>query len=162
MKRVTLIFLVAALVAIGSFGASYLMGRNCCKVGKPGSEMEWLRQTFQLSDSQFGAIKVLQDSYQPTCGRLCQRIATADGNLDRLIQSNQSVTPEVDAALKESSAVREDCRKAMLGQIYRIAAEMSPASRDRYLKMMKQTIVLPTMGHPAAPVQGMQPAHCSE
>src|SRR4051794_30432347 len=106
MKRITLVLLIAGLVAIASFGASYFTGRTCCNVGKPGSEMEWLRQTFELNESQFVAVKALQESYQPTCDQLCHRIAVASGKLDQLIESNQSVTPEVEAALKESSAVR--------------------------------------------------------
>jgi len=162
MKRTGLILLAAAVVGIASFGTSYYAGRNCCEVGKPGSEMQWLRQTFQLSEPQFAAVKQLQDSYQPTCAQLCARIATANEKLDHLIQTNQSVTPELEAALKESSAVREDCRKAMLGHIYKVAAEMPPASRENYLKLMKSRIIMPPTGHPDMPLQASQPAHCSE
>jgi len=162
MKRTSLILLTAALVGFGSFGASYFAGRSCCNVGKPGSEMQWLRQTFQLNDSQFTAVKQLQESYKPTCDQLCARIATANTNLDHLIQTSQGVTPEIEAALKESSAVREDCRKAMLGHIYQVAAQMSPENRERYLKLMKNRIIMPPTGHPDSPMNGDQPDHCSE
>ena len=159
MKRTPFIFLVACLVALASFGASYFAGRSCCGgAGKASNEMDWLRTSFQLNQSQFGAVKALQESYQPTCDQLCQRIVTANEKLDRLIVANQSLTPEVEQALKESGAVREDCCKAMLGHIYQVAAQMSPESRERYLQMMKARITEPTMGHSGT----SQPAHCIE
>lgn len=160
MKPITAVLIAAVVVAIASFGGSYFAGRSCCKVGLPGSEMEWLRQTFQLNEPQFAAVKQLHESYQPTCEKLCKRIAVANEKLDHLIQSSQSVTPEVEAALRESAEVREDCRKAMLGHIYQVAAEMSTPNRERYLKMMTPRIIMPPTGHPSTPVQSAEEPPC--
>jgi hypothetical protein len=158
MTRVKLVLLAAALVGAASFGTSYWAGRNCCETSKPGGELEWLRTSFQLTPAQFDKIKSLQEGYHPTCDRLCQRISVANAKLDQLIQSSQGVTPEIEAALKESSQVREDCRKAMLGHIYQVAAEMRPENRQRYLKLMKTRIITPPMGHPESGL-GTMPAH---
>jgi len=115
-------------------------------MSKPEGEMDWLRSEFNLTDDQFAKIKALQQAYQPKCNQLCIRILEANANLDQLISSNTAVTPEVEAALKQCAAVQEDCHRAMLGHIYAITAQMNPASRDRYLQMMRKWIIQPRLG----------------
>src|SRR5438876_754399 len=85
------------------------------RIGEPQGEMEWLRREFQLTDAQFARIKQLHDDYRPRCDLMCERIAEANTKLNQLIESNNAVTPEVEAALKESAAQQEYCRRQMLG-----------------------------------------------
>lgn len=115
-------------------------------MSKPAGEMDWLRSEFNLTDGQFAKIKALHEAYQPKCAQMCQRIMEANANLDQLISTNKTVTPQVAAALKQCAAVQEDCHQAMMGHIYAVSAEMSPASAERYLQMMKKWIVEPKLG----------------
>ncbi len=104
---------------------------------QPQGEMEWLRREFNLTDVQFDKIKALHEGYRPKCDLMCKRIAEANAKLDSLIQNNQALTPEIEAAVANCSEVQQECREAMLAHIYSVSGEMSPASARRYLDMMK-------------------------
>nr|AEH26508.1 hypothetical protein [uncultured Acidobacteria bacterium A11] len=109
----------------------------------PEGEMEWLRREFKLTDAQFQKIKVMHEEYRPRCDVMCQKISEANERLDKLMKANKAYSPELEAALKECSAVQLSCRQAMLGHIYAVAAEMSPDSRARYLEMMEERFLQP-------------------
>lgn len=113
---------------------------------RPAGEMDWLRGEFNLTGGQFAKIKALHEAYQPKCASMCRRIMEADANLDRCVSANTTMTHEVEAALKQCAVVQEDCRRAMLGHIYAVSAEMSPAGRERYLHRMKKWIIQPSLG----------------
>lgn len=110
-------------------------------INKPAGEMDWLHAEFNLTDEQFSKIKVLQEAYEPKCDQMCMRIREANANLDQLITANTTMTPQVEAALRECASVQADCRREMLRHIYTVSAEMNPDSRERYLRMMKRYII---------------------
>jgi Spy/CpxP family protein refolding chaperone len=140
------------LAALGSLALAFCIYYHVATrpmvvmLSKPAGEMDWLRMEFNLTDEQFAKIKALQEAYQPKCGQMCQRIMEADAHLDQLINTNTTMTPRVEAALKQCAIVQADCRRAMLGHIYAVAAEMSPVNRDRYLQMMEKSITEPRLG----------------
>ncbi len=115
-----------------------------------GGEMQWLRHEYHLSDAQFARVEQVHREYTPKCDLMCGNIMKANARLDQLISANKSVTPEVSAAMKECLAVQNECREAMLGHVYAVGSEMSPADGARYLEMMKARIVEPALGHSAA------------
>jgi hypothetical protein len=110
-----------------------------------GGEMAWLRHEFQLNDEQFLKIQALHQNYNPTCMKLCARVAKANERFQKVAGSSQTMTPEIATALKECMEVQEDCRRAMLGHIYAISAEMSPECGSRYIQMMLPHIMQPPL-----------------
>lgn len=145
MKKGLFILLLAAASAFAGYwiyyGCATRAERTMLK--EAGGEMQWLRREYHLTDAQFARIEEMHRAYAPKCGLMCQKIAKADVKLDQLISASKTVTPEVAAALKESAAVQEECREAMLGHIYAVSAAMPPEEGARYLQMMKGHIIQP-------------------
>ena len=147
MKRGLLVILLAGAGALGGYAIYF----RCATAGaqamlaQPGGEMEWLRREFHLTDAQFARIRDLHRGYAPKCGLMCAKIADANARLDTLIDASGAITPEIAAALQESAAVQEECRQALLGHVYAVAAEMPPADGARYRRMMKARLIQPGM-----------------
>ena len=112
-----------------------------------GSEMEWLRREYHLSEAQFSRIRELHREYAPKCDLMCEKIAKANDRLDQLIKTSKTFAPEVDSAMKECVTVQAECRRALLQHVYDVSAEMSPADGARYLQMMTARIVKPGLSH---------------
>lgn len=138
---------LALLVAVLGSAFAYCLYFYCATqpvqamMSKPEGEMEWLRREFALTDAQFTKIKALHESYRPKCALMCQRITAANVQVDSLIEKNQTVTPEIENALKRASAVQEECGQAMLVHIYAVSAQMNPESGRHYLEMMRPRLV---------------------
>jgi hypothetical protein len=131
-----------ALVAVGStlyYRAAVAPAERMLQ--ESGGELEWLRREFALTDAQFAAVSKAHHEYAPVCEQMCARIAEANARAERLIRANRTVTPEVSAALEEIATVREECRAAMLGHIYAVAAHMTPEQGGRYVEMMKGRVL---------------------
>lgn len=116
-------------------------------------ELAWLRHEFDLNDEEFAKVSALHLAYLPTCESLCKRIATARSNVRGLVLAGSSVSPELEAALREEAALRADCQAAMLGHLYETAAVLPPAKARAYLDAMLPEILEMTMD-PAAPHAG--------
>ena len=144
--------LILAIAIVVSIAGSITYFRTAtaptsAMLDQPAGELEWLRREYRLSDEQFTRVRAKHQEYAPTCERMCAQIAEANKRLDALIKSNKAVTPEVEAALHQSSQVQEECRRAMLGHVYAVCAEMSPDQSARYLAMMKARLVQPGHTH---------------
>jgi hypothetical protein len=111
----------------------------------PNGELQWLRREFHLNDIQFKKIAELQAGYAPICDEMCRRIMEANSKVDRLVSGNREVTSELEAAIREAGLVQADCRKQMLGHIYRVSAQMDPSEGQRYLAMMKSRVIEPAL-----------------
>jgi Spy/CpxP family protein refolding chaperone len=145
MKNKPLILAILLLLAVGGYCSYYRFATagTDSMLCKADGEMEWLRQEFKLTDPQFDRIRELHESYHPKCERMCGKIASSRARLDHLIDANHSVTAEVESAFKEYATLEEECRQEMLGHIYEVGAAMSPENGTRYLRMMKDHILLP-------------------
>ncbi len=110
---------------------------------QPQGEMEWLRREFQLNDAQFESVRWRHQEYMPVCDAMCAKIMTANARLEELIQSQKALTPEIEAALQECVHVQGECRRAMLGHVYAVGAEMPPDQGARYIAMMKARVIQP-------------------
>ena len=152
MKRFALVLLAAALVAVAGHFAVYRMARNPaaqCPMDHPDFGMIWLQQEYHLNATQYARIAQMHDDYRPTCEAMCRRVAEANGKLNGLIGASPTVTPEIEAALKEWSLLQNECRVAMLRHVYAVSAEMNPEDGKRYLRMATARIAAPGMDHAA-------------
>ena len=155
MKKNLLIFAAVLLFSVTGYVGYYhyaTAGTASMLCGAEG-EMEWLKQEFKLTDYQFQKIMSLHAAYRPKCDRMCAKIAEARTKLDALINTNKSVTSDVELAFKNYALVEEECQQAMLGHIYEVSALMPPESRNRYVEKMKRYI-LHTDSHPMMMHQG--------
>ncbi|MEI8343059.1 MAG: hypothetical protein WCH43_16165 [Verrucomicrobiota bacterium] len=152
MKKNLILLAALLLLALGGSIAYYHfatagMASMLCKTD---GEMDWLRQEFKLTDAQFEKISALHAAYRPKCDRMCEKVAAARARLDHLIDTNRSVTPEVESAFKEFASVEEECRQAMLGHIYEVSELMPPENSARYVHLMKEHLLLEASpAHPA-------------
>lgn len=149
MKRVALVLLITLAVSVAGYFVFYEMATRPtrCMMAHQDCGMAWLRNEYHLTDAQFDKVMKMHDDYRPTCDRMCQRIAAANEKLNALIASSHTVTPEIDAALKEWATLQNECRMAMLAHVYAVSAEMNPEDGQRYVKMATAQIVTPGMAH---------------
>jgi hypothetical protein len=124
-----------------------------------GGELEWLRREFQLSDTQFAAVRQVHEEYAPKCEQMCARIAEANAKADRLIRANRTVTPEIETALKEAATLNEECHRAMLGHVYAVAGHMAPEQASRYVERMRERILEPGVTHQVTTSSGQHREH---
>ena len=149
MKRAALVLLITLSVSLAGYFLSYEMATRSAKtlLAHQDCGMTWLRQEYHLTDEQFDKVMKMHDDYRPTCERMCQRIAVANEKVDTLIASSHTVTPEIEAALKEWATLQNECRVAMLAHVYAVSAQMAPEDGQRYVKMATAQIVAPGMAH---------------
>jgi hypothetical protein len=149
VKNRLFIVVLAVAAAVGGYAIYYRAATApaASMLSNPEGEMEWLKREYHLSDAQFARIQRLHREYTPTCDLMCEKIVKANAKLDKLINANRTFAPEVDGALSEFVAVQSECRRALLGHVYAVSAEMSPEDGARYVEMMKARIVEPALGH---------------
>lgn len=143
MNRGVRILLAGAVLAVAAYWVSYELTTRPTKamLACHDSGMEWLRGEYHLTDAQFSRIQKLHEEYRPGCDARCRGIAEANTKLRALIDSNHSVTPEMAATLNEWTSLEGECRKALLGHVYAVSAEMNPEDGRRYLKMAVASIL---------------------
>jgi hypothetical protein len=149
VKNGIVILILAVGLAVCSFVIYYrtATAAAAAMLSKPQGEMEWLKMEFHLTETQFARIQELHREYAPKCDEMCEDIANENLKLDALIRANHMVTAEVNEALSECVAVQGNCRRALLGHVYAVSAEMSPTDGNRYVQMMKQRIIEPALGN---------------
>ena len=143
MKRGLAILAASILLAVAGFLISrFLSGAGPIGEAVPHEagthlpELEWLRQEFNLSATEYERVSALHLGYLPTCELLCGKIAAARGKVRELILADRSVTPELEAALREEAALRAECQTAMLRHLYETAAALPPEKAGAYLEAM--------------------------
>jgi hypothetical protein len=110
--------------------------------------MAWLRSDFQLTDSQFTAIKKLHDAYSLVCEEHCREIQEA-ARARAALKSTNAEPAALAAADRRVEELRIVCESAIATHVRQCAAEMSPEAGRRYL-----ALVLPKIkdfDHLAAP-----------
>lgn len=149
MKHLVLVLSLAALVSLaGYFAASHFARHPAqCTMHQPGCGMAWLKDEYHLTDSQYAKIVRMHDDYRPTCDAMCRRVAEANEKLSRLIAASPTITPDIEAALKEWALLQNECRVAMLRHVYAVSAEMSAEDGKRYVRMATARIAAPGMEH---------------
>ena len=150
MKKPILILLVMVAAAAAAYFSSYRIATHETRQMLSAADgSAWLRTEFALNDEQARAIAALQADYEPRCMKMCERIVIANKRLDKLMRESKTMTPELEAAVREVSQTQADCRAATLAQAFAISAHMAPEQAVRYRVMMKSHIFEPVAGHQA-------------
>ena len=131
MKRLVSFFVLVLAVAATAYGVTrYLNARQ------PEDSWVWLRREFHLTDAQVARIRALHAAYQPVCADHCSRIQAARDRIVGLEKEGLKGTPDYIAALDAWESVKEECNRATLKHLERVAAAMSPGDGRRYLALM--------------------------
>jgi hypothetical protein len=140
-----LIVAVAAVLGLAGYWTYYRCATMPTQsmLSRSDGQMEWLRNEYHLSDTQFDRVQKLHREYAPTCDLMCAKIAEANAKLDRLIKANRDFTPELEAALNDCVMTQAECRRALLRHVYAVGAEMAPEDGARYVQMMTARFVEP-------------------
>ena len=148
MKKPFLILLaiVAAATAV-HFLCYHTATGDARRMLKAEDNMVWLRTEFALNDEQARAITALEAEYEPRCAAMCARIEESNQRLGKLLAASKSMTPELDAALREASQIQADCRAATLAQAFAISAHMTPEQAVRYRAMVAARVMPRALGH---------------
>jgi hypothetical protein len=136
MKRPGLILLSGLVLALLAYGGSYLAGsaRSRALAQSAAPELAWLQTEFNIPDREFARIQSLHSAYVLACADRCRRIDETNERLRGLIASTNSVTAEMERAIREAAEVRADCHRAMLQHFYEISRTMPPDQGKRYLQ----------------------------
>jgi hypothetical protein len=118
-------------------------------------ELAWLKTEYHLSDAQFAEVTRLHDAYRPKCTELCRRIDEQNTKVQRLLDSTNTVTPEIKEALAESARLRSECESAMLQHFFEVSRAMPPEQGKRYLAWVQSETLLPGQMVPTTPTMKM-------
>lgn len=150
MKRVFLILGLAIFLGLAAYASTYFFATaTVCRMPASNDDLSWLTREFHLSSEQVAKIKILNDQYRPKCLALCASIASADETLKKLVLTNKTVTPEVQAALDQETSVRMQCHEHLLHYCYEVSQTMAPDQGKRYLQLMQSCLT--EDGKPADP-----------
>ncbi len=145
MKRGLIILIAAVMLGVGMFFGSQQMLKTCDCVNttqmpvENGSllpELQWLRASLHLTDSQFEKVKALHLAYQPKCAELCLRVRHSDQALQAAASHSRTLTEDVIKLMNARAGLTQECQQAMLQHVYETAACMEPGVADNYLKVV--------------------------
>ncbi len=144
MKRGLLILVSGLIAAAAAYGCIYLTctasARNLQRSDKP--ELAWLKEEFNLSDAEFKRVSELHAAYLPQCAEMCTQIYAQNQRLKELLAATNQVTPEIEAAIMESSKLRGECQRNMLKHFYEVSRTMPPEQGRRYLAWVQDKTFL--------------------
>ncbi len=138
MRRPLLILLGAVAIAFAVFGGGYLLADrlSVLHVARATDNLEWLRMEFHLSDAEMARIRQLHQGYLPICQGYCDRIATAKGELMRVLGPGTNVNAQVEQKLVQIGTLRAQCQAAMLRYFAQVSGAMPAEEGRRYLAEM--------------------------
>lgn len=148
MKKPFLILLAIVAVAVAvHFLCYHAATGDSRRMLKAEDNMVWLRVEFALNDEQARAITALEAEYEPRCAAMCARIEESNQRLGKLLAVSKTMTPELDAALRDASQIQADCRAATLAQAFAISAHMAPEQAVRYRALIAARVMPHALGH---------------
>jgi hypothetical protein len=143
MKR--RLFVLGALLAAAAlaYGVSqwYFMRHGQHDPPPSTDPLAWIQQELHVDDATLAKVRALHESYQPTCGKMCMSIASANARVRSLLEQSRSMTPELSEAIREAQLRQADCRTAMLRHIYDTAALLPPEEARGYLRIVTARLV---------------------
>jgi hypothetical protein len=140
MKRSGLIFLAGLVLALAAYLGGNFIGtaKTRALLRSDTPELAWLKEEFNLSDAEFKRISDLHGTYLPLCKERCRQIDEINDQLKILLSKASTVTPEIEAKLAESAALRLKCQEAMLSHFLAVSKAMPPEQGKRYLAWIEQ------------------------
>jgi hypothetical protein len=148
MKKGVLILLLGLALAAAAYGCIYFVctssARNLARSSQP--ELAWLKDEFNLSDSEFKRISELHDAYLPQCAELCRQIEIQNQRVKTLLAATNRMTTDIDLAIAESARLRAQCQRNMLEHFYEVSRTMPPEQGRRYLAWVQERTFLSSEG----------------
>jgi hypothetical protein len=135
MKRSWSILLAGLLVGALAYGAAWFVCSAPCRrlAESPKPELAWLQKEFRIPEAEFARIEKLHEAYSAECMERCRRIDAKNAELQSLLAATNTVTPQIEAALRDASQIRAECQQAMLQHFYEVSRTMPPEQGRRYL-----------------------------
>ena len=150
MQKSVLILVLGFLAAAAAYGCIYFVCispvRSLQQSDSP--ELAWLKEEFKLSDGEFNRVSELHAAYLPQCRVMCREIDAHNVKLETLLSGATNMTPEITAALTESSRLRAECQGMMLRHFFQVSQTMPPEQGRRYLAWVKEKAFLPNYDMP--------------
>jgi len=142
MKKGSLILLLGVVVSTVAFSSFYYFGTVNCRelMRQPQPELAWLKKEFHLSDAEFTRISEMHAAYLPQCQARCLRIAEQDRQLEQLLATATTMTPDIQNALAARARLRGECETEMMNHFLRVSQTMPAEQGRRYLEWVEQHI----------------------
>lgn len=154
MRRLAAFVGIGLLVGVLAYLASYhlLSSPMRALAGEKTPELGWLKQEFNLSDTEFARISALHAAYQPHCEEMCRRIDAKNAEIKAALEKAAGPTPEIDQKLAEAAQLRAECQQAMLRHFFEVSHTMPPEQGRRYLAWVeaKTLFGMPPMSSPSS------------
>jgi len=148
MKKGVLILMLGLALAAAAYGCVYFFctssARNLEQSSQP--ELAWLKQEFNLSDSEFKRISELHAAYLPQCAEMCRQVDAQNQRLRALLAATNRLTAEIESAIAERSRLRGQCQRNMLEHFYEVSRTMPPEQGRRYLEWVQDRTCLADEG----------------
>lgn len=130
---------LALALAVGAL--SYLLSLSYFnEKGQLRDEISWVRQEFELSESQYTEVRLLHEAFMPVCESHCRDYIKASTFLENLLEESAGWTPELEKALEAVQTIEMECKRAFLKHGFEVAAVMTPEQGSRYLAMIKEQL----------------------
>ena len=153
MKKGVLLLLLGLAVAAAAYGCVYFFctssARSLQRNSRP--ELAWLKEEFNLSDSEFKRISELHAAYLPQCAEMCRQVDAQNQRLRALLAATNRMTAEIESAIAERARLRGQCQRNMLEHFYEVSRTMPPEQGRRYLEWVQDRTCLADEGMMAEP-----------
>lgn len=138
MKRYSLV-IIGLVACVAAYACVYFASTKPARELKelPAPELAWLREEFNLSDSEYKRISDLHASYLPKCREMCTKIDAKNSELRRLLETSTNVTTQIQGTLNDAARLRAECQAQMLSHFYEVSRTMSPEQGKRYLTWVR-------------------------
>jgi hypothetical protein len=130
-----LILILGLAAGTAAFIGFYYLGTASSRevMHEPQPELAWLKREFHLTDAEFARIAQMHEAYLPQCAKRCQRIAEQEQQLQGLLATTATITPEIQNLLLERARTRAECETEMLKHFLAVSQTMPPEQGRRYL-----------------------------
>jgi len=148
MKKSVTILIVGLILGFAAYGAFYLAGTAPHRevVQSRAPELLWLKNEFNLSQTEFERISALHEAYMPHCVEMCRRIDAKNEEIRALLNTANTLTPQIEGKLLEAAQLRVECQKSMLRHFYEVSQTMPAEQGRRYLAWVQERTFLPKYG----------------
>ncbi len=128
-----------ALAGVLAAGTWYTCFRVHCDpsahaAAQAGDVLGWMRCEFSLSEEQFTAIRALHEEHRKECAAHCAAVREARAREGAARQAGDSAGAA--AAANAQRDAETLCRASVEAHVRRIAALMTPAEGERYLRLV--------------------------
>ena len=135
------IFATLAAIVVAAAATWFVCYESCGNpevraAAQKGDALEWLRSDFNLSETQFAAVKQLHESYAVECEAHCRAIQDAARVRQTLKAQSPTDATALAAAQQKVDELRVACETAIAAHVRLVAAQMSPDQGARYLALV--------------------------